>query len=96
MSLWPVSDHITREMMTDHYVGLKKGLGRGDALRQSQLAMLRRTNRRHPADVLTFDEHSYFMDVELTKTGRFPIITPFTPMPALGMIKLEAGIVCVT
>jgi hypothetical protein len=49
-----------------------------------------------PADILTFDEHSYFMDVELTKTGRFPIITPFTPMPALGMIKLQAGIVCIT
>jgi CHAT domain-containing protein len=48
MSLWPVSDYITREMMTDYYVGLKKGLGRGDALRQSQLVMLRRTNRRHP------------------------------------------------
>jgi CHAT domain-containing protein len=48
MSLWPVSDYITREMMTGYYVGLKKGLGRGDALRQSQLAMLTRANRRHP------------------------------------------------
>ena len=48
MSLWPVSDYITREMMTGYYTGLKKGLGRGDALRQSQLAMLTRTNRQHP------------------------------------------------
>jgi CHAT domain-containing protein/Tfp pilus assembly protein PilF len=48
MSLWPVSDYVTREMMTAYYGGLKKGLGRGDALRQAQLAMLRRTDRQHP------------------------------------------------
>jgi CHAT domain-containing protein len=48
MSLWPVSDYVTREMMTRYYSGLKRGLGRGDALRQSQLAMLARTNRQHP------------------------------------------------
>ena len=48
MSLWPVSDYITREVMTGYYSGLKRGLGRGDALRQSQLAMLARSNRQHP------------------------------------------------
>jgi CHAT domain-containing protein/Tfp pilus assembly protein PilF len=48
MSLWSVSDYVTRQMMTGYYSGLKKGLGRGDALRQSQLAMLTRANRRHP------------------------------------------------
>ena len=48
MSLWPVSDYITREMMTAYYSGLKQGLGRGEALRQAQLAMLARKNRRHP------------------------------------------------
>ena len=37
MSLWPVSDYVTRELMTDYYAGLKRGLGRGDALRQAQL-----------------------------------------------------------
>src|SRR5262249_12971440 len=42
MSLWPVSDYVTREMMTEYYTGLKKGLGRGEALRQAELAMLRR------------------------------------------------------
>src|SRR5262249_60838536 len=35
MSLWPVSDYVTREMMTAYYTGLKKGLGRGEALRQA-------------------------------------------------------------
>jgi CHAT domain-containing protein len=48
MSLWPVSDSVTREMMTAYYTGLKTGLGRGEALRQAQLAMLTRKNRLHP------------------------------------------------
>jgi CHAT domain-containing protein/Tfp pilus assembly protein PilF len=48
MSLWQVSDYVTREIMTDYYSGLKRGLGRGDALRQAQLAMLKRKDRSHP------------------------------------------------
>ena len=48
MSLWPVSDYSTREMMTAYYGGLKKGLGRGEALRQAELSMLRRKGRSHP------------------------------------------------
>jgi CHAT domain-containing protein/tetratricopeptide (TPR) repeat protein len=48
MSLWPVSDSVTRELMTSYYRGLKAGLGRGDALRQAQLAMLHRNGREHP------------------------------------------------
>ena len=48
MSLWPVSDYVTREMMGAYYKGLKQGLGRGDALRQVQLSMLKRKSRRHP------------------------------------------------
>jgi CHAT domain-containing protein len=48
MSLWSVSDRVTQEMMTAYYTGLKNGLGRGEALRQAQLAMLKRGDRRHP------------------------------------------------
>jgi CHAT domain-containing protein len=48
MSLWEVSDRVTREMMSSYYSGLKRGLGRGDALRQAQLEMLKRKDRRHP------------------------------------------------
>jgi CHAT domain-containing protein/Tfp pilus assembly protein PilF len=48
MSLWPVSDYVTREMMTAYYKGLTNGLGRGEALRQVQLAMLKRKDRDHP------------------------------------------------
>ena len=48
MSLWPVSDRVTRQVMTAYYTGLKNGLGRGDALRQAQLATLRNPTRSHP------------------------------------------------
>ena len=48
MSLWPVSDYIGREMMVAYYTGLRAGLGRGDALRQAKLEMLKRKGRQHP------------------------------------------------
>jgi CHAT domain-containing protein len=48
MSLWPVSDYVTRQMMTTYYRGLAKGLGRGDALRRAELSMLAQPNHRHP------------------------------------------------
>ena len=41
MSLWKVDDKVTREWMTAYYTGLKKGLGRGESLRQVQLQMLK-------------------------------------------------------
>lgn len=48
MSLWPVSDYSTRELMSSYYRLLKRGMGRGEALRQSKLAMLKRKGRKHP------------------------------------------------
>jgi CHAT domain-containing protein len=48
MSLWPVSDYVTREMMTAYYRNLKQGRGRGDSLRDAQLAMISRPRRQHP------------------------------------------------
>jgi len=48
MSLWPVSDYVTRRLMTQYYTGLKNGLGRGEALRRAQLAMLHRKDLQHP------------------------------------------------
>ena len=48
MSLWPVSDYLTRESMVGYYTNLKDGLGRGESLRKVQLDMLRRPGRRHP------------------------------------------------
>ncbi|HYL98223.1 MAG TPA: CHAT domain-containing tetratricopeptide repeat protein, partial [Blastocatellia bacterium] len=48
MSLWPVSDYVTRELMTGYYEKLKQGAGRAEALRQVQLEMLKHKDRRHP------------------------------------------------
>lgn len=48
MSLWSISDFVTREMMTNYYKNLKNGLGRGASLRQVQLEMLKKPNRQHP------------------------------------------------
>jgi CHAT domain-containing protein len=48
MSLWPVSDVFTRDLMISYYKNLKQGIGRGEALRQVQLATLKRPDRRHP------------------------------------------------
>jgi CHAT domain-containing protein len=48
MSLWPVSDVATRDLMVDYYRRLQRGEGRGEALRQVQLQMLRNPKRRHP------------------------------------------------
>jgi CHAT domain-containing protein len=48
MSLWPVSDSITRELMISYYKGLKQNLGRNEALRQVQLSMINSKDRQHP------------------------------------------------
>jgi CHAT domain-containing protein/Tfp pilus assembly protein PilF len=48
MSLWPVSDYIARQTMVTYYAGLRAGLGRGEALRQAKLAILKRKARQHP------------------------------------------------
>lgn len=48
MSLWPVSDNVTRELMTGYYRNLKKGMGRGEALHQIRLEMIRQPGRKHP------------------------------------------------
>ncbi|MDX6559918.1 MAG: hypothetical protein QOF72_2967 [Blastocatellia bacterium] len=48
MSLWPISDFTTRTLMTNYYRNLKQGLGRGEALRQVQLDMLRHNPKLHP------------------------------------------------
>ena len=48
MSLWPVSDAGTRDLMIAFYRGLAAGRGRTDALRDVQLELLGDPNRRHP------------------------------------------------
>jgi CHAT domain-containing protein/Tfp pilus assembly protein PilF len=48
LSLWPVLDGETRNLMTGYYRRLLKGGGRGEALRQIQLGMLNDAKLRHP------------------------------------------------
>jgi CHAT domain-containing protein len=48
MSLWPVSDAVARDTMVAYYARLRSGAGRGDALRQAKLSILRRPGLRHP------------------------------------------------
>jgi CHAT domain-containing protein/Tfp pilus assembly protein PilF len=49
MSLWPVSDEATKDLMIPYYKALRQGEGRSEGLRQVQLQMLRgRKDRRHP------------------------------------------------
>ena len=43
MSLWTVSDTGTKDLMVSYYQRLQQGQGRGEALRQVQLAMLNGT-----------------------------------------------------
>ena len=48
MSLWPVSDEGTRDLMIGYYQALHAGQGRGEALWQVQRQMLARPDRQHP------------------------------------------------
>ena len=70
MSLWPISDYVTREVMTRYYTGLTGGLGRGDALRRAQLAMLSRQNRRHPFYWASFIQAGDWRPLAAVSTGR--------------------------
>jgi CHAT domain-containing protein/tetratricopeptide (TPR) repeat protein len=64
MSLWPVSDRVTREMMTAYYAGLKRGLGRGEALRQAELDMMKRKDRQHPFYWASFIQSGEWANLE--------------------------------
>ena len=48
MSLWPVSDEATKDLMVGYYEHLLKGQGRGASLREVQMRMLRDPRRSHP------------------------------------------------
>ena len=64
MSLWPVSDYVTRELMTAYYKGLQQGLGRGEALRRVKLDMLKRKERQHPFYWASFIQSGEWANLE--------------------------------
>lgn len=67
MSLWPVSDYVTRHVMTDYYGGLGRGLGRAAALRRVQLSMLSDPHRRHPFYWAAFIQAGDWTPLPLTR-----------------------------
>lgn len=48
ISLWQVDDKATRELLVDFYTRLQRGEGRGEALRNAELALMRTVGREHP------------------------------------------------
>jgi CHAT domain-containing protein/tetratricopeptide (TPR) repeat protein len=64
MSLWAVSDKATQELMVSYYKLLQEGQGRGDALRRTQLEMLRKVNRRHPYYWASFIQSGEWANLE--------------------------------
>jgi CHAT domain-containing protein len=67
MSLWQVTDSIARETMVAYYTGLRAGLGRGDALRQAKLDMLKRPSRRHPFNWASFIQSGEWASLDGTR-----------------------------
>ena len=48
ISLWKVSDSGTKDLMVSYYKRLMAKVGRSEALRQTQLEMLKNQNYQHP------------------------------------------------
>jgi CHAT domain-containing protein len=48
ISLWDVDDTGTKDLMISYYQKLTQGVGRGEALRQTQLEMLKGEQYSHP------------------------------------------------
>src|SRR5947209_7251611 len=64
MSLWPVSDRSTSELMVSYYQALIRGQGRGEALRQVQLVMLQAKSRSHPYYWASFIQSGEWANLE--------------------------------
>jgi CHAT domain-containing protein len=64
MSLWKVRDDATRDLMIAYYANLKRGMGRGEALRQVQMAMLRNPKRKHPYYWASFIQSGEWANLE--------------------------------
>ena len=74
MSLWPVSDRITRELMTRYYEGLKQGQGRGEALRQMQLDMLKGSGSTPSTGPVSFNPASGLTSRADAEAGRLKVL----------------------
>jgi CHAT domain-containing protein len=50
--------------MVAYYTGLRAQIGRGDALRQAKLTMLKRASRRHPYYWASFIQSGEWADLD--------------------------------
>ncbi|HZS06465.1 MAG TPA: CHAT domain-containing tetratricopeptide repeat protein [Blastocatellia bacterium] len=64
MSLWPVSDTGTRDLMIEYYKALRAGQGRSEGLRQVQLRMLGDPQRQHPYYWASFIQSGEWANLE--------------------------------
>lgn len=64
MSLWPVSDRSTRDLIIGYYRGLIQGQGLGAALRQVQLQMLQNKTYSHPYYWASFIESGEWANLQ--------------------------------
>jgi CHAT domain-containing protein/Tfp pilus assembly protein PilF len=64
MSLWPVSDRSTSDLMVGYYKALIRGQGRDEALRQVQLQMLRSKSRANPYYWASFIQSGEWANLE--------------------------------
>lgn len=83
MSLWQVEAGATREMMVKYYKRLAAGEGRGEALRQVQVEMIRQS--RHPYYWAGFIQSGDWRSL----SGNDPSAPPGTPRPAGRPAKLR-------
>ena len=64
MSLWPVADRGTRDLMIGYYKALLQGQARGESLRQVQLQMLRSREHQHPFYWASFIQSGEWANLE--------------------------------
>src|SRR5262249_13860535 len=91
MSLWPVLDTTTRDLMVPYYKALRQGKGRSDGLRQAQLRMLRREDCRHSVYLAAFIQSggwAHHRSQTRPPLIRIPIFSP----PFFDLRKLSATV----
>ena len=74
ISLWKVDDEATKDLMVAYYQRLKAGEGRSEALRQTQLEMLRGEQSQHPYFWASFILSGDWTPMELSASRTFRII----------------------
>ena len=74
ISLWPIADRATRDLMVAYYRRLLAGDGRTEALRQVQLRMLRSRSTRHPFYWAGFIQSGAWTSLDGFATAGQPVV----------------------